>query len=188
MASQSQSQEASNQVSIQCKTTYQSSPDEKLGKCASAYVTAVKSPANTRSLQCSTVLSIAGLSSNAIGRFVNQICTSPWPRTLRTLRRTHLTAVALTNSKSQRFNLAEHRVLSLQGLRRHMTRRVHCFSLRTRVWADVYHSHFLSNSKLQTTIYLPYGVPLCCTMREDLRQHLWRKTAYLRTLNDEGHS
>ena len=52
------------------------SPDEKLGKFASAYVTAARSPANTRSLQCSTVLSIKGLSSNAIGKTVNQICTS----------------------------------------------------------------------------------------------------------------
>ncbi len=51
-------------------------PDEKLGRFASAYVIAARSPANTRSLQCSTVLSTEGLSSNAIGKTVNQICTS----------------------------------------------------------------------------------------------------------------
>ena len=55
------------------------SPDKKLGKFASAYVTAARSPANTRSLQCLVALSIQGLSSNAIGQSVNQTCTSARP-------------------------------------------------------------------------------------------------------------
>lgn len=55
------------------------SPDKKLGKFASAYVTAARSPANTRSLQCLVALSIQGLSSNAIGQSVNQTCTRARP-------------------------------------------------------------------------------------------------------------
>jgi len=56
------------------------SPDKKLGKFASAYVTAARFPATTRSSQCLRLLSIEGLASTngvlSIGKAVSQICTS----------------------------------------------------------------------------------------------------------------
>ncbi len=145
------------------------SPDEKLGKFASAYVIAARFPAIMRSLQCSTLLSIEGLASTesvlSTGNSASQTYT----------RARHLVATEKSSSdsgcfdkqqsqkRSQRPNLTQHRVLSLQGLRRFLLRRVHCFSLRPRSWPDMYHSHFQSNSKFQTTIYLPDGPPICCT-------------------------
>ena len=56
------------------------SPDKKLDKFASAYVTAARSPATTRSLQCLTLRSIEGLAAPtgvpSIGKALSQICTS----------------------------------------------------------------------------------------------------------------
>lgn len=53
------------------------SPDGKLAKFASAYIIAARSPATTRSVQCLTILSIAGLASNTIRKTVTHHAHGP---------------------------------------------------------------------------------------------------------------